>query len=138
MEKVKGIVNRLVHEDKQTLSRLHIYKGVNEIFKCAILELPDRNNKNRISRICSGVYQCVLRWSRTYAWHYHIKNVEGRSLILIHFGNYYWQTEGCLLAGNDFKDINKDGYRDVTNSRKTMQRLLKVAPKEFELLIHDM
>lgn len=135
---VKGIVNRLVHEDKQTLSWMYLYREIDEIFKCAILEPPDKGNKKSISNVCSGIYWCELRFSKKYGWHYEVQAVDGRTLILIHFGNFYWDTEGCLLAGNDFSDINKDGYRDVTSSKKTMQRLLKIAPRQFQLTIHDM
>ena len=101
------------------------------------LELPDRGNHKSISCIPLGSYKCVLRWSQKYEWHYHVKDVPGRSLILIHFGNYYTDTRGCILVDNAFKDINKDGYRDVTSSKKTMKRILAFMPKEFELTILD-
>ena len=44
---------------------------------------------------------------------------------------------GCVLAGLDLKDINKDGYKDVTSSVKAMKKLLKVVPQEFNLTIED-
>ena len=59
----------------------------------------------------------------------------GRSLILIHIGNYYTQTNGCVLVGKAIADINDDGNMDVTNSKDTLQKLLKVAPNGFELEI---
>lgn len=137
MNEFRGTLTRLVHEDKQTLSRFYLFNGVNEVFKCAILELPDRDNKRSISRINSGVYTCVERWSNKYNWHYILKDVEGRDYILIHFGNYHTDTRGCLLAGANFADINKDGYRDVTSSKRTMRKLMAIAPKQFELTIID-
>lgn len=139
---MKGAVRRLKHEDKQTLSRFYLYDDIDEVFSCCVLEPPFKENKNNISSICSGVYKAKLRWSEKYNWHYHLleldgEEVDGRDLILIHFGNYFTDTKGCLLFGNSFSDINKDGYRDVTNSKKTMKRLLEVAPKEFNIMIDD-
>ena len=102
-----------------------------------VLEPPFKDNKENVSSVCSGIYTAVLRYSEKYGWHYHIIDVEGRTLILIHFGNYFSDTEGCLIFGNDFTDINGDGHRDVTSSKKTMNRLLAVAPKEFKIMIDD-
>lgn len=135
---MKAILTRLAHEVKQTLGELNFYQDVSKVFSCKILELPDRANQNSISRIPAGKYTCVLRWSEKYKWHYHVTNVPGRSYILIHFGNYYTHTRGCLIAGNAFADINNDGFRDVTSSKKTLKRMLAIAPKQFELTIIDL
>jgi len=135
---MKALLNRLVHETKQTLGELNFYQGVSKVFSCKILELPDRKNQTSISRIPAGTYTCILRWSPKYKWHYHVTNVPGRSLILIHFGNFFKDTRGCLIAGVNFHDINHDGYRDVTSSKKTMKRMLAIAPKTFELTIIDL
>lgn len=134
--KVKLI--RLLQEKVQTLGSMLFYDdNLNLVFDCKVLELPDRQNKISISRINAGKYICKLRYSPKYKWHYHLQNVEGRTLILIHFGNYYTSTRGCLLVGNSFADINKDGYKDVTSSKKTLKRVLEIAPDEFELTIFD-
>lgn len=135
---MKAILSRLRHEDKQTLSLFHLYDGVKEVLKMCVLELPDRENKRSISRIPQGTYRCARRSSAKYGIHYHIIDVEGRSLILIHHGNYYKQTRGCLLVGKRFADINGDGYKDVVSSKSTMSRLVKIAPKEFDLTIVDL
>jgi len=133
-----GAVRRLSSESTQTLSRFYLYNGVDEVFSCVVLEPPFKDNKKNISSICSGIYTAKLRWSEKYKWHYHIQDVEGRELILIHFGNYYRDTRGCLLFGANFTDINNDGFRDVTSSKKTMKKLLAVAPKEFKIMIDDL
>lgn len=135
---VKAVLTRLAHEAKQTLGELTFYQDVNMKFSCKILELPDRENQNSISRIPAGKYTCVLRWSTKYGWHYHVTNVPERTLILIHYGNYYTNTRGCLLAGAAFHDINKDGLRDVTSSKKTMKRMIDSVPDKFELTIIDL
>lgn len=133
---MKAKLIRLVQEDKQTLSSLLFYDDdVNLLLSKKALELPERNNQRSISRIPAGKYTCKLRYSQKYKWHFHLQDVEGRSLILIHFGNYYRDTRGCIIVGNNFKDIDNDGYRDVTSSKKSMKKILKIAPKEFELII---
>lgn len=135
---MKAKLIRLVQESVQTLSALLFFDDdVKLLFNCKVLELPNRNNANRISRVNAGRYKCVLRYSVTYGWHYHLLDVEGRTLILIHFGNYYTSTAGCLLVGTDFTDINGDGFRDVTSSKKTLKKILEIASSEFELLIID-
>lgn len=135
---MKAKLIRLVQEKMQTLSTILFFDNdVNLKLTVKALELPDRDNKNSISRIPAGRYICKLRFSPKYKWHYHILDVEGRSLILLHFGNYYFSTRGCVLVGNAFTDINGDGYRDVTSSKKTLKRILEVAPDEFELLVID-
>lgn len=134
-----AVLNRLNDNDhKQTLGHFLLYDGIENRFECKALELPDKGNQRRISRIMAGWYDCDLRWSQKYGWHFIIKNVEGRDWILIHFGNYYTQIKGCILLGNDFVDINGDGHLDVTSSRKTLKRLLKMAPRTFRLLINDL
>lgn len=137
MSKFGGLVVRLLEESKQTLGRFYLFEEVCEVFSCCVLELPDKNNQRSISRIPAGIYTAKLRWSKKYDWHYILEDVDGRSYILIHFGNYYKDTRGCLLFGNDFTDIDGDGFRDVTSSKKTMERLLKIAPKEFKIMITD-
>jgi len=134
---MKGVINRLVEEKVQTLGRFYLYEGTRQLFDCVILELPYRSNKKNISNICSGVYTCKLRYSEKYDWHYELQDVQGRSLILIHFGNYYTDTRGCILFGKNFDDINKDGYKDITSSRATIKEFMSIAPKEFELTINE-
>lgn len=133
--KFKGTVIRLVEEDKQTLGRFHLYEELEEVFSCAVLELPDKENKTSISSIPEGTYKAKKRYSQKFGNHYHILEVPGREWILIHFGNYYTDIRGCLLFGKSFTDINGDGHRDVTSSKATMKKLLGIAPDEFEIEI---
>ncbi len=134
---MKAKLIRLKQEEKQTLSKLLFFDDVELVYSSKALELPDRENMNSISRIPNGTYTCKLRYSEKYRWHYHVQDVENRSLILIHFGNYYTDTRGCILVGKSFNDINKDGFRDVTSSKKTMKEILAIAPEEFQLKIID-
>lgn len=131
---------RRSYEDRQTLGHLCLFEGVDDIFSAKSLELPDLNNETDISCIPKGRYLCKKRFSDKYGWHYLVceqdgAHVTGRTWVLIHFGNYYHNTKGCILLGQDVTDINGDGYRDVTRSKFTMQLLNSVADQIFFLNI---
>lgn len=135
---VYAVLNRLKDNDHaQTLGHFILYDDEKVLMQCKALELPDLQNERRVSRIPSGVRCCVKRWSKKYGWHYHVTDVEGRTWILIHFGNYKDDTSGCILLGSDFIDINGDGHMDVSNSKNTMNLLNSLAPDSFTLVIND-
>lgn len=134
---MRGVINRLKENDTQTLGRFYLYNDLNEVFSCVTLELPDRSNQKRISRICGGEYLCVKRHSEKYGNHFHVTDVENRTLILIHAGNYFEDTKGCLLFGDDFALINSDEYTDITNSKDTLKDLLEIAPNEWILTVNE-
>ncbi len=104
-------------------------------FKCYTLELPWLNNKQDVSCFSSGVYLCRKIHSPTHGWCIEVCNVYGRTLIRIHSGNFTSDILGCILVGDSIKDINNDGISDVTNSKKTLRRLMAILPDEFELEI---
>ena len=123
---------------KQTLGQGVIFSEQYEaLFEFKTLELPWLENKRRVSCIPSGVYTVKKRWSEKYGWHLHVLDVPGRDWILIHFGNFYTDILGCILPGADHVDINGDGLKDVTSSKRTMKRILALVPDEFKLQIID-
>ena len=138
--KLKARLIRNPSDDKQTLG---IFKLINnegkEIFKCHTLELLWNDNKIGKSCIPEGNYKVVPRDGRHSVKfkypHFHVLGTEPRSWILFHAGNYHSQIGGCILVGSGLEDINGDGYLDVTNSRKTLQKLVDLAPEGFELTI---
>jgi len=135
--KVEAILTRQPSSEKQTLGELVLYKDGKAVFSCKTLELPWKNNQRKVSCIPTGVYDVVFRdvSHSKFKRHYHIKNVPNRTWILIHTGNYYTQIEGCILVGNAYADINKDGYQDVINSRVTLDTLLRHAPDGFKITV---
>lgn len=126
------------HPELQTLGTLTVFnEDAQVVVHLRTLELPDKDNKTNISCIPAGDYWVKPRTSKKYGKHFHITDVEGRSYILIHSGNYYTQIRGCVLVGLGFKDINGDAVMDVTSSKPAMNKLLKAAPKGFQLTISE-
>lgn len=127
-----------IENPKQTEGVLYLRdKNGKLLFECVTLELPWKDNKNSISCIPAGSYKARFRYahespSRSYD-HIHIKNVPGRTWILIHTGNYNWHVKGCVLVGSAHRDINKDGLLDVINSKVTMNRLMHEIPTHEEI-----
>ena len=109
------------------------------IFHCVTLELPDNGNQKNVSCIPEGRYWCEKIISPTKGKCFLLKKVPGRSAIEIHVGNYAAglkpDTQGCILPGKRFDDINEDGYIDVQSSGDTMKSLLSFLPNKFEILI---
>ena len=86
------------------------------------LERGWRNNERGVSCIPIGKYIVVLEWSdkfQTMLWE--IKGVPGRKECKFHSANYWYELNGCAAPGLRYKKINKDKYRDVTNSRNSLK-----------------
>lgn len=132
---MKVVLNRLIDTGKETLGLLTIHDELKEVYTCKTLELPWKENKRNVSCIPRGEYLITPRFSDKYGEHFLINDVEDRDYVLIHAANYYTQLRGCVAVGKRYSDINSDGELDVTNSRKTMQELLKILPKKFYLTI---
>lgn len=99
------------------------------------LELPDRGNARNISCIPKGTYKAVKHNSPKFGESIHILNVPNRSEVLVHYGNFYLDTRGCILIGIGLADINGDGIKDVTSSKRAMRELLSLLPDEFDIVI---
>ena len=120
---------------KQTLGDLTAtHDGLT--FSCKTLELPDLANKKNVSCISKGTYVCKQIATTKYGVVYNVQAVPNRSGIYIHAGNYYTDILGCILLGNAYSDINKDGVLDVINSKITIAALSKFFSNQpFTLII---
>jgi hypothetical protein len=101
------------------------------------IELEWKNNARRISCIPIGTYTVVKRTSNKYGQHFHLINVPGRDMILIHSGNYYSDSLGCIIVGDKHTDIDGDGLVDVVNSKATLSRMFTTFPDRFKLVIKN-
>lgn len=122
---------------KQTLGTfLCLDKSFVTHFICNTLELPINENKINISNIPSGTYECECITHQKFGRCIRIKYVANRSGVLVHVGNFVYQIRGCVLVGDRFQDIDKDGLLDVCNSLKTMYTLWYTMATDFTLVIH--
>lgn len=120
---------------KQTIGELIVVEDNKIIFDCKTLELPNIDDKNKVSCIPAGEYRATKYHSPTKGEVLLLHNVYGRSMIEIHYGNYYTQILGCILVGDSLGDVNNDGLTDVLNSKKTLAKLLESVDSEVEVLI---
>jgi hypothetical protein len=122
-KKMRIVIKRHNQDKNQTTGVCMVFGEDKILFSSMSLERGWRNNEKRVSCIPKGEYKCVLEWSNRFKsdlWE--IKGVENRSECKFHSANYWYQLNGCIALGQKLKDINKDGYRDVTNSRNTMKQ----------------
>jgi hypothetical protein len=105
----------------------------NILMECSMLELPWLDNRQRESCIPEGIFKVIQRRTDKFKRHFHILDVPGRSYILQHTGNYTRQILGCQLPGDKLLHLNQDGITDIQNSRKTLDRMLALLGKEYEL-----
>lgn len=101
------------------------------------LERPWNNNRTNISCIPEGVYHC--EWlersaSGKYKRVWHLSNVEGRTGILIHSGNYVRHSTGCILVGLKRGLI---GSEEAVLSSRSALRLMRdeLEGQDFTLLV---
>jgi hypothetical protein len=139
------IISR-VYISTETLGRLYVLnyntllRSYEVLFDCCTLELPNKNNAHSVSCIPVGTYN-TIKYDRPNGkgkcfW---LQDVKDRSAILIHAGNFATgkkvDTEGCILVGSKFSDINADGEADVVESTVTLNKLLDLLPDKFNLTI---
>jgi len=130
------IINRLQYGERQTLGHLTAFDNINKIYECKTLELPWKDNLQRVSCIPANTYTVKKHNSPKFGLCFWIQNVPGRSEILIHRGNFYFDILGCVLLGDSFSDINDDGWLDVRNSTRTVNNLVSLMPNEFMISIY--
>jgi hypothetical protein len=133
------------YRENQTLGHAYLQDvDGNILFQFKTLELPWKDNLRNVSCIPEGTYTAKVRFSKKYSRHIHIQDVEGRSLILIHWGNYagslnpktgHPDIRGCVLVGSAHKDINGDGITDIVNSKNTFKAIMAVVSDELEVEI---
>lgn len=103
----------------------------------AVIERPWLGNSRNISCIPIGEYLCkylVRSGSGKYKGVYHLQNVEGRSGILMHAGNFVEHSTGCLILGTKHGILGN--RRAVIQSRSAVRHLREYfGNQDFKLII---
>ena len=135
---------RRIQTPQQTVGILSVIDGDGDarysLWECWALELPWEGNRNRKSCIPpepgeNAVFRFKRHMSPQFGRCIWIKDVPGRSEILIHAGNYVSDTAGCILVGDTPKDLNGDGLIDVTRSQQTLDELIERAGESGSLQV---
>lgn len=107
-------------------------------------ELPQREGIPGVSAIPPGAYLVEWAQSPRFGWCYHVRNVPGRSSILIHVGNFVGDTErgfkcdvlGCIVPGLELGELQ--GQRAVIHSKAACLAIEReFIRKPWELTIAD-
>lgn len=113
-------------------------------FFCHTLEEPWRDANHdglgdrSVSRIPAGTFTCFRRYSQSRKREvFEVRDVPGRSAILIHSGNTVADTEGCILVG--FRTGDLDGEPAVLESKKAMDAFMAslAGVQTFTLVVED-
>jgi len=132
----KVIIARFAQGSKQTRGHgIVLNENRGEVLTFATLELPWLHNANSISCIPAGKYALEKYASSNNGDSFAILDVEGRSHIRIHKGNFTSQIRGCILVGTGFKDLNADGELDVVLSALTISKMYNVLPDKTTIQI---
>jgi len=114
---------RSIYEEKQTLGNLFVMDGTSILFQCKTLELPWKENQQNISCVPPGSYPILFEYSPAFQMNlWELKEVPNRSEIKIHQANYFNQLRGCIAIGDKHIFINNDQFKDLRNSRRTLER----------------
>jgi len=130
------VLDRLRAYADRTLGWLHVYDGLREIGRFAVLELPWRDNYRNVSCIPAGEYRITPENNSRFKDHFRVHGVEGRSGILGHRGNFPRDTHGCLLLGLRFADLDADGLFDTVQSESAFRVLTALLKNETEAVLH--
>ena len=136
-KKIEVFSTRVFKNSHEAIGQMVVAEGENVLFKCSTLELPWRGNMQSVSCIYSGTFRCVKvpQTSNIPYPHIWIKDVYNREGIKIHIVNYARQLRGCIGVGEKHLDIDKDGQLDITNSRKTFEKLMAALPDTFNITV---
>lgn len=107
------------------------------------IELPWRDNRPNLSCIPAGKYTVRMRHSPKYGKVYHVENVQDRTHILLHHGNYAGNKEkgyrthsaGCIILGS--RKGRLAGQKAVLASRSARRKFetaMNWEPFELEII----
>ena len=125
------VITRLTENEYGTFGAM-VFNG--KAF-CVTLENEWKDNRVEVSCIPLGEYECERVNSPKYGDTFEVKDVEGRTHILFHAGNWVHNTLGCILLGEQFGMLL--GKEAILNSVKTFKAfMLELKDKDkFKLTI---
>lgn len=130
---MKLILTRIDYGAKGTYGFLSI-EG--EPPRFVTLELPWKDNQRQVSCIPKGTYQLKRKYSPRFQRVWEVKDVPGRSDILIHRGNFIHEIQGCILLGRGILPIDpKNDVRGISNSKLAIADFMDMTKHLTELTL---
>jgi len=132
----KCILLRNSQTSKQITGTLLLYDGWGNLLSMLrTIETPIITRDTVLPFLPKGKYNCIHHKSERYAKCVQIQGVAEFPLLLIHMGNYYWQSGGCMLIGQELRQLEQDSLADVVNSFPALTELLDTTFETFNLTI---
>lgn len=139
----RAVLTRNPSTDEGTFGRLTLSDGQ----ELCTVELPWRDNAGGRSCIPVGVYRCEVVNSPRFGRAYEVRDVAGRSHILIHAANFGgdkekgWDTDllGCIGPGLKIGMLNNrngKAQKAAISSRAALERIhawARMLPFELEI-----
>ncbi len=123
-------LTRRKYTGNQTIGTIEVYKDNVFISSFCALERGWLNNKLNQSCIPKGNYIVKHYNSKVHPDTFVVEGTLPRTGILIHKGNYYKDSAGCIILGFQFTDINNDKFLDVKYSTEAMAKLNEICKGE--------
>ena len=121
-----GIIGRLHYPEKRIDDKWVVRSDL------CTLELSDRGNKKGCSCVNEGLYELERKYSGRFYRRYNarwghefvvrLKDVPGRSEVLLHIGNTTKDSHGCLLVAESYR-ANDHSCKFVFKSTEAYRRL---------------
>lgn len=101
------------------------------------LERPWEDNAQNVSCIPAGRYRCRKIRSPRFGNTYEVCDVPSRTHVLFHKGNYMYDTQGCILIGEEYSGTWDKPF--IASSERGVLEFMKLLTDqpEFELVITD-
>lgn len=104
-------------------------------FVCYAIELPWLDNVRNNSSIPEGTYVLAKRYSKKFKWHLLVKDVVGRSEILLHPANdAKAELRGCIAPVSQISRIGR-GIQSVVAFNKLRDMVYAWIDKGDEVLL---
>ena len=117
---------------KQSLGTLLVKNESGRVvFHSHLLELGWRNNQRNISCVPAGKYDLRLEFSPKFnrdLWEAY--GIPNRSECKFHQANFARQLNGCFAPGEARFDIDRDGEKDMINSRSALEEFMDAIGQE--------
>ena len=127
-------LTRIEHDNKEVIGILTIHDDSGKLLMVASTLEPIYGNNPKIAL---GKHELIKYFSphwQTNLWKFNNPNERDR-YFEIHIGNYVKDSDGCLLIGNGFANINSDREIDIINSKGTFKRFKVLLEKYNKLEI---